>query len=120
MFWVRTIALRKAIDHLRQRKRLAVLNAQDDLEPDADVDAAAPIDLEDMMSLEEALASLSDPERVLVVMLYVERYTCGEIARDLGIPENTVKSQARRALAKLRRQLQDTDDFDAQIERFRP
>jgi len=53
--------------------------------------------------LQEALTVLSDRERALLALRYVEDLTQPAIAARLGIPEGTVKVQLHRARVKLRR-----------------
>jgi RNA polymerase sigma-70 factor (ECF subfamily) len=53
--------------------------------------------------LQEALSVLSDRERALLALRYVEDLTQPAIAARLGIPEGTVKVQLHRARVKLRR-----------------
>jgi RNA polymerase sigma-70 factor (ECF subfamily) len=120
--WVVTIAMNTAIDHLRQQKRWGTVYSHvgDLAEFDEEAVTEASIELEDVVSLESALLALCDAHRLVMIMLHRDRYTCSEVARRLGIPENTVKSRAARALGKLREFLQDADDIEAQIGRFRP
>ncbi len=53
--------------------------------------------------LKAALRGLSERDRKLLAMRYVEDLTQGAIARRLGIPEGTVKVRLHRARNKLRR-----------------
>jgi RNA polymerase sigma-70 factor (ECF subfamily) len=58
------------------------------------------------MDLERAIAGLPDGARLVFVLFEVEGYSHGEIARELGIAENTSKAQLHRARALLREALQ--------------
>lgn len=120
--WVVTIAMNTAIDHIRKQRRWGTIYSHvgDLAEFDEEAVTEASIEVEDVVSLGSALLALSDEHRVIMIMLHLDRYTCGEVARRLGIPENTVKSRAARALGKLREFLRDADDIEAQIGRFRP
>jgi RNA polymerase sigma-70 factor (ECF subfamily) len=53
--------------------------------------------------LQAALQRLSERDRKLLAMRYVEDLTQAAIARRLGIPEGTVKVRLHRARKKLRR-----------------
>lgn len=53
--------------------------------------------------LQAALRRLSQPDRRLLAMRYVEDLTQAAIASRLGIPEGTVKVRLHRARNKLRR-----------------
>ncbi|MFF5246445.1 SigE family RNA polymerase sigma factor [Streptosporangium sp. NPDC000095] len=57
---------------------------------------------EDERALEEALAGLPRKQRVVLVLRYYEGLTDEEIATALKISRGTVRSQASRALGKLR------------------
>ncbi len=53
-------------------------------------------------SLQEALATMPDVERTVIVMAYADDLSQSEIAERLGWPLGTVKTRTRRALAHLR------------------
>ena len=55
----------------------------------------------------DALLTLSDEHRVVVVRAYYRRQTIAEIAADLGIPPGTVKSRLHYGLRSLRLALQE-------------
>lgn len=59
----------------------------------------------DLDGLDTALAALPQRMRAVLVLRYVDQLTEAEIAEVLGCAQGTVKSQASRALAKLRAQL---------------
>jgi RNA polymerase sigma-70 factor, ECF subfamily len=63
-------------------------------------DEFADVDLHD--ALWQALATLPRRMRAVLVLRYYEQLSEAEIAAALGISEGTVKSQASRALARLR------------------
>lgn len=54
-----------------------------------------------------ALASLAVPARSVVVLRFYLDWSHAQIAQALGIPEGTVKSRLHRALAGLKRQLEE-------------
>jgi RNA polymerase sigma-70 factor (ECF subfamily) len=53
-------------------------------------------------ALQQALAAMPEPERVVIVMAYAEDLSQSEIADRLGWPLGTVKTRTRRALRHLR------------------
>jgi len=53
----------------------------------------------------QELARLEEPERSVMVAFHIAEVPVREIASDIGLPENTVKSHLRRARLKLRRRL---------------
>jgi RNA polymerase sigma-70 factor, ECF subfamily len=56
-------------------------------------------------ALKKLVAALPEKSRAIVVLRYQEDLNPAEIARILGIPVGTVKSQLQRALALLREKL---------------
>ncbi|HET7502201.1 MAG TPA: sigma-70 family RNA polymerase sigma factor [Kofleriaceae bacterium] len=56
--------------------------------------------------LQEAIASLDDDQRVVVVLRDVEDLSIEEICEITGLPDGTVKSRLHRARAVLRKKLQ--------------
>jgi RNA polymerase sigma-70 factor (sigma-E family) len=66
--------------------------------------------LDESAGLTLALANLPPRMRAVLVLRYVDRMTEAEIADVLGCSRGTVKSQASRALAKLRVALQPQEE----------
>ena len=64
--------------------------------------------LEERLSLRRAIAGLSPDHRQVVVLRYFADLTVPEVARTLAVREGTVKSRLHRALAILRRQLDES------------
>lgn len=128
--WLHTIARNRTVDRLRAAGRrpdlvpLSVVagggfGSTD--EPDADalervlargamvaggVPAGSPetaIALHELrVTLQAALATMPDDERLVIVLAYGEDLSQSEIAERLGWPLGTVKTRTRRALARLR------------------
>ena len=114
--WVIKIATNAAIDQARRDKRTAMVASS--LSPDDEISELVEQpqrELDKLMSIDEALFSLSNAHRVALVLYYVDRLTYKEIAERLDVPENTVKSRVNRALAKLRASLREGEDFDAEL-----
>ena len=55
--------------------------------------------------LPDALARLSDKQRVAVYLVYGHEWSLGEVARLLDVSKGTVQKQVERGLVKLRRRL---------------
>jgi RNA polymerase sigma-70 factor (ECF subfamily) len=93
---------------LRRRRRsfqhlLAVLAAlKDTLQPTSDPRAA----LQARSDVERALARLSEPKRVTLLLAEVEGLTCPEIAEALAIPVGTVWTRLHAARRELRAALE--------------
>lgn len=99
--YVRQILVRTAIDDSRRwfrHRETTSLQAVPDL-------PAACGDVDDGMDVRSALAALSPGQRAAVVLRYWEDLPVAETATLLGCSEGTVKSQAAKGLAALRRLL---------------
>ena len=73
----------------------------------AEVDDAAPdTDQAGLVDLDEALKTLSEPERLCVSLCHGAGLSHPEIATALNLPLGTVKSHVKRGLDKLRARLQ--------------
>jgi len=133
--WLYTIARNRTVDRLRaagRRPNLVPLTSAASSgsgfgageEPDADamdrvlasgsiVAAAMPtrspeleLALRELRSaLQDALADMPEPERIVIVMAYAGDLSQTEIAERLGWPLGTVKTRTRRALLRLRETL---------------
>jgi RNA polymerase sigma-70 factor (ECF subfamily) len=84
------------------RRFVAVLSSlKGTLQPASDPRAA----LSARSDVERALAELSEPKRITVLMAEVEGLTCAEIAEALAIPIGTVWTRLHAARRELRRSL---------------
>jgi RNA polymerase sigma-70 factor (ECF subfamily) len=109
--WLRTVALRLALDRLRGVRRdararaaLSVAAAAREREragADPAFDLAAAT--ERQARVVEALAALPDRQREVVGLRVLEGETFPTVARALGISEGAAKVHLRRALERLRR-----------------
>jgi len=114
--WLLGIARFKVIDILRADGRQPTL-------VDEDAGGVAPFDraveardvaaIGERMLVAEALAGLSDRAREMVRLAFFEDLTHAEIAERTGVPLGTVKSDIRRGLEQMRRQLGGFDDVEA-------
>ena len=107
--WAKVIARNTAIDFLRRQGRFAGKETHDeeaignvaDTNPDAQ-----PVELtersEVARQLNTLLHELPDDQRVILVMQASEQVTYREIAEQMGLNENTVRSKALYAKRKLR------------------
>lgn len=58
------------------------------------------------VSVRDALATLTEQERQIVVLASVQGYTTREVAEMLGLPHGTVSSKLHRTLKKLKKKLE--------------
>jgi RNA polymerase sigma-70 factor (sigma-E family) len=99
--YVRKIVVRAAIDDSRRwfRRHERAMSAVPDTVP-----APAP-GVDDVLDVRRALADLPIGQRAVVILRYWEDLPVAETAELLGCSEGTVKSQAAKGLATLRRLL---------------
>jgi RNA polymerase sigma-70 factor (ECF subfamily) len=99
--WVKRIAARAYVKRWRRDAREALMAETPEPE-NAPTDVAAGIDLD------EALRSLSGPERMCVSLCYGAGLSHAEAASALNAPLGTVKSHVKRGIDKLRLRLAPT------------
>ncbi|MCC6352707.1 MAG: sigma-70 family RNA polymerase sigma factor [Verrucomicrobiae bacterium] len=118
--WAHRIAVNVTINHLRQnKKRFSMSLDQMEMDPN-ELDSIRELlseqalrpgdDREEQIAslqkiLNEAIQSLSENHRAVVVMHSVQGMTHGQIAEILGIPEGTVKTRLFHAHRLLRKKL---------------
>ena len=96
--WVKAIAARAYVKRWRREARMELMAET----PETEVVAPAAGDLID---LDEALRSLTAPERVCVSLCYGAGLSHSEAATALNAPLGTVKSHVKRGMDKLRLRL---------------
>ncbi|WP_291838149.1 sigma-70 family RNA polymerase sigma factor [Brevundimonas sp.] len=96
--WVKRIAARLYLKRVAKEARYVA-----ELETEETVTAPDPGGL---MDLDEALKTLSEPERLCVSLCHGAGMAHPEIATALNLPLGTVKSHVKRGLDKLRARLQ--------------
>jgi RNA polymerase sigma-70 factor (ECF subfamily) len=104
--WLKRIAVNRAIDQLRRRRRLDVLSDESATFHAWAVGEAADEDLR-LWAVADAVAALGAAKRTVVVLHYWLDLPVEEIAGVLGLPIGTVASRLSRALADLRHVLED-------------
>ena len=93
--WITRILINTCQDELRRRRRFHPGGA------DALPDTAGP-DAYDGLPLREAVGRLPEELRAVVILRFFTGYTQSETAQALGIPQGTVATRQRKALALLR------------------
>lgn len=105
MAWICTIVKNLALMKLREQKRSVPLELSAQVLP-SESQSSFETGGVDAMVLDAALKLLNEEERQIVLLHGVTGMLHREIADILGIPLSTVLSKYRRALAKLRKELQ--------------
>ncbi|MGN1313591.1 MAG: RNA polymerase sigma factor [Lachnospiraceae bacterium] len=98
--WITRILINKCNDIQRKNKKLTVLEEYDE-----------PV-MEDKCNLElkEALSTLQEKYRVLMILYYSEGYCIEEIAGLLNIPKSTIQTRLQRGRKKLAEYYQDNTE----------
>ena len=99
--WLHRIVARCALDRAevlqRRRRRETVEEAGEHVAIDA-----APVDALESQRVHQLLEKLSDAQRLVVTLFYFEDRSVEEVAAQLGLNENTVKTHLSRARATMR------------------
>jgi RNA polymerase sigma-70 factor (ECF subfamily) len=110
--WVLTIARNLCLDILRRRQKVQT----EDVEPHAPSLAShepsseqKAIDRQQRQTLEEAMATLSDDDREVLALYYVQKRTTKEIAVIMGVAPGTIMARLFRAREKLRGKMNDAE-----------
>lgn len=107
--WILSIVRNLCYNKLRDSSRTDSLDEGSvDFEPENSVDDIE--DLTDRMVLDAALKILADDEREIVIMHALTGYKHREIAEMLDMPQGTVLSKYKRAIGKLRKVMEDTNE----------
>jgi RNA polymerase sigma-70 factor (ECF subfamily) len=97
--WILRVARNVAVDHLRQRRALP---CEEVYEPQRESDEAGR---DRRWGLEQALQTLSEDQRGVVVMRHLVGLSPGEIADRMGRTESSIHGLHHRARQTLRREL---------------
>jgi len=101
--WAYTIVRRRAADHIDRAVKSRRPLAQ--IEPEQ----SHHIDTESVVSLRQALSRLSETDRLMLTLFYIDDLRGTEIAAALGIPLGTLKSRLSTARRKLKDIYEDTE-----------
>lgn len=106
--WAGTIATRKCYAYLKKNKKYVLLNEEDNtFDTLADSEAIIPEELmqdrEKQRLIREIIETeLTEMQKLCIIAYYYNEQKQSEIAEELGIPENTVKTNLSRAKAKIK------------------
>lgn len=101
--WLHRIAVNTCLDQLRGRRRLRerFLSLFQREVPDVAEESPPPEDPDRAQVLQEALSSLPQAQRTVLVLREFEQYSYEEIAKALKIPVGTVMSRLHHARKQL-------------------
>jgi RNA polymerase sigma-70 factor (ECF subfamily) len=106
--WVKRIAARAYVKRWRRDAHEALMAETPDPETE-------PADIVAGIDLDEALRSLSGPERMCVSLCYGAGLSHSEAALALNAPLGTVKSHVKRGLDKLRNRLRPAGGAESRV-----
>ena len=107
--WLLGIARYRVLDAYRSAARTPATGLVDGLAEQPDPDRPTPDVLADRLLVARALETLGPRARQVVSLAFYSDLTQTAIAAKLGLPLGTVKSDMRRALQRLRTQLEGGD-----------
>jgi RNA polymerase sigma-70 factor (ECF subfamily) len=112
--WAFRIARNQIIDLHRRRKRRGEVDLDVAIATNSDYDPQPMAELAlERSRIQAALLTLTDDQRQVVVLKFIEGFDNGSIAKILGRSEGAIKSLQHRALLSLRRHLsQDGEALD--------
>ncbi|MBQ7067325.1 MAG: sigma-70 family RNA polymerase sigma factor [Lachnospiraceae bacterium] len=116
LHWAARIANRKCYAYMNKKKDLFISGQEeaDYFEQIADDEAFIPEEIlqdkEKQRLIKEIIDNLSDMQRLCIIGYYFNELKQEEIAQELGIPVNTVKTHLNRAKAKIKEAVVELDE----------
>jgi len=115
--WLHRIVVNASLDRLRRRSVRSAAPLPDDNEDLPGKVVVDPVDHMDRRDVQlvvaAALAELPVDQRDAIVLVDVEGWSVEDAARQLGVPEGTIKSRCYRGRAKLAKSLDFLRNLDA-------
>ena len=122
--WIKRIAHNRAVDYLRQTKAVNFSDiSTDDTDLPLEFEDTNPENLPEVVIdqketarlMAEILDSLPSDQRACVSMFYYEQMSVKEIAEELGVSENTVKSRLNYGRKKVETQVRELEKKGARL-----
>ena len=107
--WSAKITVNTALDALRKRTRKSADVLEESVASAADGPEQTVIHNEDKKRVKDAINSLSEEHRTMIILRDLEGFSYDELAKITGIAMGTVKSRLSRARITLREQLNKID-----------
>jgi RNA polymerase sigma-70 factor (ECF subfamily) len=104
--WLHRIVVNACLDRIRRNKTHHTVSLTDDSVPEPIAAGDDFADLDILMLVDAALATLPPEQRTALVAVDMERYSVAEAAALLGVAEGTIKSRCARGRQRLRQQLE--------------
>ena len=107
--WIKTIVIREALTIIRKNQQLRLETDLDNMDQQAVMQIQSdPLEAEDLLNM---ISELPTGYRTIFNMYAIDGYSHKEIAEQLGISENTSKSQLSRARNYLQNLLARNDHY---------
>jgi len=109
--WLRTVLAQEYVNRYRRTKRLVSLDEESEegvqfRAPDPEEVSSGALEVATLeLATDEALASLSVEDRVILSAYYLDERTLAEIARILGVHESTISRKIDKLAKSLRKQI---------------
>jgi RNA polymerase sigma-70 factor (ECF subfamily) len=100
--WIKRIVINESLMVLRKNSPFKLVPVEDIINQSTDFDFMSELHAEDLLSL---ITELPDGYRTIFNMFVIEGYTHQEIAQEMGITENTSKSQLHKAKLRLKQMI---------------
>lgn len=100
--WITRILINVAIDYLKKDSKIIYLDNDSSVSCNEE-----DVSLEEKMDLYNAIDTLKDKHKTVIILKYFNNMSIDDIARTMEIPSNTVKSHLRRAKESLSKILKE-------------
>ncbi len=111
--WLYTIARNAVIDHYRTRKESVALDDVAFSQPDHAESSDYRIDLAaEVQSLSVAMQTLTDDQRRILLLKFIEGMSTDQIAQYLGKSEGAIRALQMRALQALAKRLEEQKEYE--------
>ncbi|WMX58713.1 sigma-70 family RNA polymerase sigma factor [Peribacillus sp. R9-11] len=104
--WIIKITINCAIDLLRKKKKVILLNKEV-----VEFISNSTDDIPLSLTLQDLLEELNEDEKTVLLLKYFQGYTFSEISEIINTPLSTVKSVLYRALQNLRKKTRRSDMY---------
>jgi len=99
--WICTIAANLAKDYIKKNRRLHIVNTIEELPGKADAVEDVVLQKLDKSEIKEAISGLDHNYKNVILLRYYHDLSYKDIARQLNLNDNTVKTRLKRAKGKL-------------------
>jgi len=110
--WIRKITVNQCLIHLRNNKKLSLLNPIDE-SPEQYIDESEVLDQLTRKDIDKMLTNMPNGYKVVFMLKVIDGYNHNEISETLGITKETSRSQLNRAKKWLKNQIYKDHKYQA-------